>query len=352
MATQTTIAISRDDLQRAASEAALPAEQIELLWQALLRRPVQRPRPDLPHVAYYFGALLVIGAMTVFMGLAWATFGDASVLLIALGYALAFVLLGRRLWRQPDLRVPGGLLITAAVCTTPLAIYSLCRLIGLWPHGDPGAYRDYYVWVHGSWLALEIGTILAGLIALWFFRFPFLVMPIAFSLWFLSMDLTAILFGEHNFGWADRLHVSLAVGLAIVAAAWVVDCRAGRAADFAFWLYLFGLLSLTAGLWSLWQWGEAGRALFAAANVVLLLLAVLLARPLFLVFGALGLSSYLGYLSERFTNVWAFPFVLTALGVALILLGIQYQRRRARIEQAVAHALPTGIRRLLPDPDR
>jgi hypothetical protein len=310
---------------------------------------MQRPRPDLPHVAYYAGALLVIGAMTVFMGLAWSAFGDASVLLIALAYALVFVLMGRRLWRQPDLRVPGGLLIAVAVCTTPLAIYSLSHLTGLWPHGDPGAYRDYYLWVHGSWLALEIGTILAGIVALWFYRFPFLVMPIAFSLWFLSMDLTAIIYGEDDFSWVDRWHVSLAVGLAILAVAWIVDCRAGRAEDFAFWLYLFGLLSLTAGLWSLWQWGEMGRALFAAANVALLLLAVLLARPIFLVFGALGLASYLGYLSERFTNVWAFPFVLTALGVAIILLGIQYQRRRAAIEAAVARALPTGIRRLLPD---
>lgn len=348
MTTRTTIAISHDDLQWAMGEAALPAEQADLLWQTLLRRPVQRPRLDLPHVAYYAGALLVIGAMTVFMGLSWATFGDASVLLIALGYALVFTLMGRRLWQQPDFRVPGGLLITVAVCMTPLAIYSICSLIGLWPHGDPGAYQDYYLWVHGSWIALEIGTIVAGVIALWFYRFPFLVAPIAFSLWFLSIDLTAILFGEETFSWTDRLHVSLVVGALIIAAAWVVDCRAGRAEDFAFWLYLFGLLSLTAGLWSLWQWGEVGRALFALAHVVLILLAVLLARPLFLVFGALGLCSYLSYLSTQFTGVWAYPFVLSALGVAIILLGIQYQRRRGGIEQAVAHALPSAIQRILP----
>jgi hypothetical protein len=40
MATRTIIAISRDDLERAAREAALPAEQADLLWQALLRRPM------------------------------------------------------------------------------------------------------------------------------------------------------------------------------------------------------------------------------------------------------------------------------------------------------------------------
>jgi hypothetical protein len=349
MATRTTIAITRDDLAWAAGETALPAEQAELLWQTLLRRPVQRPRLDLPHVAYYAGALIVIGAMTVFMGLAWKTFGDASVLVIALGYAVVFTLIGRRLWHQPDFRVPGGLLITVAVCMTPLAVYSFCHLTGLWPHGDPGAYQDYYLWVHGSWIALELGTMIAGVVALWFYRFPFLVMPIAFSLWFLSMDLTAILFGERDFSWTDRVHVSLVVGIVIVAVAWVVDCRTGRAEDFAFWLYFFGLLSLTAGLWSLWQWGEAGRALFALANVVLLLLAVLLGRPLFLVFGALGICSYLGYLSARFTNAWAYPFVLSALGLAIILLGIQYQRRRAGIEQTVARALPSGVRRILPD---
>jgi hypothetical protein len=352
MATRTIIAISRDDLERAAREAALPAGQADLLWQALLRRPVERQRLDLPQVAYYAGALLVIGAMTIFMGLAWAAFGDASVLLIALAYAAVFAVMGWRLWRRAEYRVPGGLLVTVAVCMAPLAIYSFCRLVGWWPHGDPGTYPDYYLWVHGSWLALEIGTILVGLVALWFVRFPFLVAPIAFSLWFLSMDLTAILFGEVHFSWSDRLHVSLAVGLAIVAVAWIVDCRTRRAEDFAFWLYLFGLLALTAGLWSLWAWGEAGRAAFALVNVLFLLLAVLLARPLFLVFGALGLCAYLSYLATRFTNAWAFPFILSALGLGIILLGIQYQRRRARIEGAVARALPASVRRLLPDPDR
>jgi hypothetical protein len=45
---------------------------------------------------------------------------------------------------------------------------------------------------------MEVGTILAGSIALKFIRFPFLTFPIAFSLWYMSMDLTPLLLEETN----------------------------------------------------------------------------------------------------------------------------------------------------------
>ena len=42
---------------------------------------------------------------------------------------------------------------------------------------------------------MEMATIAAGVIALWFFRFPFLTAPTAFVLWYVSMDLTPIISG-------------------------------------------------------------------------------------------------------------------------------------------------------------
>jgi hypothetical protein len=40
---------------------------------------------------------------------------------------------------------------------------------------------------------MEVGTVAAGLVALRYFRFPFLTAPIAFALWFMSMDLTPLI---------------------------------------------------------------------------------------------------------------------------------------------------------------
>jgi hypothetical protein len=39
--------------------------------------------------------------------------------------------------------------------------------------GFSGSYRDYYVWVKGSWILMELGTIAAGSLAIWYRPFPF-----------------------------------------------------------------------------------------------------------------------------------------------------------------------------------
>ncbi|MEP6888403.1 MAG: hypothetical protein ABI945_08785 [Nitrospirales bacterium] len=48
-------------------------------------------------------------------------------------------------------------------------------------------------------MAMEVGTILAAAIALRFIRFPFLTAPIAFTLWYMSMDLTPLFFGQTEY---------------------------------------------------------------------------------------------------------------------------------------------------------
>jgi hypothetical protein len=59
--------VSRKDFSWAVSEGVISEVQAEDLWHALERLDVDRPRFDLPHVAYYLGALVVISAMTWFM---------------------------------------------------------------------------------------------------------------------------------------------------------------------------------------------------------------------------------------------------------------------------------------------
>ncbi len=130
--------ISRADLDWAASEGLLSPAQIDPLWQALAARNSSRSKFDFPHLAYYFGALIVISAMGWCMTLAWEQFGGGGLLLISTLYAVCFSLTGHTLWFKQNLRVPGGLLFTIAVCMAPLGIYGLQRMLGVWPQGDPG----------------------------------------------------------------------------------------------------------------------------------------------------------------------------------------------------------------------
>lgn len=339
--------ISKNDLHWAASQRLITSAQADQLWQALQQHHGDTPRFDFPHVAYYFGALIVIGAMGWFMTEAWERFGGGGILVIALAYALCFALAGHSLWFKKKLTVPGGLLFTMAVCMVPLAIYGLERLTGLWPQGDPGIYRGYHIWVKGSWLLMELGTVVAGLLALRFVRFPFLTAPIAFSLWYMSMDLTPLLFGKTEFTWDERLQVSVWFGLAMMVGAYLVDRRTKQ--DYAFWGYLFGLMAFWGGLSSMQSDSELSKLGYCLLNVALMVLSVLLQRRVFIVFGALGVMGYLGHLAYRvFKDSLMFPFALTLLGLLIIYLGIQYQRHRQAIEQRVLASVPPGMRRRLP----
>ena len=287
--------ISQKDLEWAASEDLLSSEQAEALWKALQERHSAQPKFDFANVLYYFGALIVISAMSWLMTLAWEKFGGGGIFIIATLYAIFFVLAGKNLWFTQNLKIPGGLLFTIAVCMTPLAIYGLERWTGFWPQGAPGSYHDYHVWVKGSWILMEVGTIIAGLVALFFIRFPFLTAPIAFSLWYMSMDLTPLLFGATSFTWHDRRWVSIWFGLAMLLFSFLIDRRTKE--DYAFWGYLFGMMAFWGGLSLMKSGSELNKFLYCLLNVGLIFISVILQRRVFIVFGALGVYGYLGHLA-------------------------------------------------------
>ncbi len=342
-----TRAVGRHDLERAVAGGVLEAAQAEALWQFLGSEPQSlRPRFDLVHVLWYAGALLVIGAMGLFTTLAFAKLGGGVLALIALAYAAVFMAAGQRLWHR-GLRIPGGLLIAVAVTMAPLFTYGVQDALGWWTHADPGNYRDFYIWIKASWLPMELATIAAGVVALHFWRFPFLIAPIAFALWFMSMDLTPWVFGEGWDSWDQRRIVSLWFGLAMLVVAWAVDVRAR--ADFAFWLHLFGLLAFWGGLTLLDSQSELGKAFYCLINLVLLVLALFLQRRAYAVFGALGVAAYLCHLAgEVFRDSLLYPFALSLIGVLIIVAGLWLHRRQAALEQALAERLPPALEALRP----
>ena len=338
--------ISKEDLNWAADQGVISREQADRLWSVFSSRPRTGNVFDLAHVAYYFGALIVISAMGWFMTLGWERFGGGGIFLISAAYALCFIFAGRELWFKRELIVPGGLLFTLAVWMTPLAVYGLERMIGFWPQSDPGTFRDFHEWIRGSWILMELSTILTGLIALRFIRFPFLTFPVAFTLWYMSMDLTPLLAGS-PFTWRARLWVSAIFGLVVLIIAYVVDHRSKN--DYAFWLYLFGLMAFWGGLSLMESGSESKKFLYCLINVGLMVFAVLLDRKVFIVFGSLGVFGYLEHLSwSVFKDSMLFPFALTFIGILVIYCGIKYQRHQVRIAAAIFRLIPPGMRRFLP----
>ncbi|MND56080.1 hypothetical protein D3C80_471760 [compost metagenome] len=338
--------ITARDLHQAVQAGILKPGQDQALWAWLQNRPEQQASFQLAHIVYYFGALLIISAMGWLLTEAWMRIGNHALLAMAVIYMLLFTLAGRALW-QRGLQIPGGLLGAVAVGLTPLLVFATEQLTGLWVLGDAqNDYHQYYTLVQGGWLAMEVATVLVGLAMLRLLPFPFIVMPMAIALWFMSMDLTEVLYGE-RFDWAQRQRVSVWFGLVALLGALWIDGRTQK--DFAFWGYLAGLLAFWGGLSLMDSDSEWSKAAYCLVNLGLMGLAVLLRRPLFMVFGALGVAGYLGYLAHHvFADSLLFALVLTLLGLGLIGLGIAYQKRREALTSALRASLPPGLVRFLP----
>jgi hypothetical protein len=337
--------IRRRHLERAVSEGLLSASQAERLWEFLQGELDDTPGFRATHILYYLGGMMAIGAMTLFMTLGWERFGGWGMLGIAFAYmAFGLWLTDRLVARR--LAVPAGITAVFVVAITPLAIYGLQVGSGWWAEGF--AYRQYHTRIDWRWLFMELGTLAVALGVLWRYRLPFLVMPVALTLWYMSMDLAPFLFGVDDVDWSLRRYVSLCFGLLMILLAFWVDLRSSGTRDYPFWLYLFGVVAFWGGLSLLDADSELGRLFYLVVNLVMIATGALLGRRVFAVFGALGAAGYLGHLAyDVFEDSLLFPFALTLLGFAVIYLGLLWQRHEQRISVRLRAILPEDVRRLL-----
>ena len=336
--------ITRKNLQEAVDASILSEQQAEQLIDFLQSRADIGPSFNFTHVLYYLGGLIAIAAMSLFMTLGWEAFGGWGIFFISLAYAGVGLKLSGS-FQTRGYAIPAGICATFVVALTPLAIYGIQQGLGIWP--DESVYRDYHVYVKWNWLYMELGTLMVGVIMAWRYRYPFLIMPIAFTLWYMTMDITAII-AEGDITWELRKLVSMYSGLLVVGLAFWVDFRSRSKADYAFWLYLFGVLAFWSGLSLQESDSELSKFLYFLINLVLIGSGVILVRRVFVVFGALGACFYLGHLAwDVFKDSLLFPIVLTAIGLMIIYLGVLWQKNETVLTRKMRSFLPQSLREFL-----
>jgi len=351
------MAYTESDLRAATAAGVLDGPQLARLLEFLRTHHASgigeaappAPRFDVAHLLWYAGALIVMTAMGLFSTLAFSQMGGRALAVTALIYAAAFTTAGHYLWHNKGLRTPGGLLIAIAVSMAPLAVYGIQDELGLWGEfGKPGTVQGFYEWINSGWIFMEIAAIVAALIALRYYPFPFIVMIIGVALWFMSMDLARwFVAGKADADWELRRHISLWFGLATLVVAWIVDYR--RRGDFAFWLHLFGMLAFWGAVSSTSGGTALDKALYCGLNVLLLFVAVFVGRRIYAVCGVIGISFYLTDLAGRvFRDSLLFPFALSLIGVGVIAAGLLYYRHRTAISSWLETTLPPAMKRLRP----
>ncbi|MCL2022531.1 MAG: DUF2157 domain-containing protein [Betaproteobacteria bacterium] len=338
--------LKRSLLDEAAQRGLIAPGQVESLWVFLSERAADTPSFRFTHILYYLGGLIAIGAMTLFMTLGWERFGGWGLFFIAITYAVAGLLLTEFLLNCLKLPIPSGITAAFVVALAPLAIYGAQVGLGLWAEGR--VYREYHTHIDWRWILMELGTLAAGAAMLWRYRLPFLVMPIAVTLWYMSMDLAPFLFGNADTTWNLRKLVSLWFGLLIVLLAFWVDIRTRHEKDYPFWLYLFGVLAFWGGLSMMDSDSELNKFIYLCINLLMIGVGAMLSRRVFAVFGGLGSAGYVGHLAHQvFKDSMLFPFVLTIIGLGVIYLGILWQRHEQDISSRLRALLPVPLQELV-----
>jgi hypothetical protein len=279
------------------------------------------------------GTLLLVGAHAWWSTSAYETLGIGAVLALTLAWQLGFLVAAEWARRNRVVVLEAGFAAIVAFYT-PLTAYCLERALGF--DFRSRDFHDFYPYVSGGWVWMELAAIAVALLLLVRYRRPFLGLPLTLFTGFLAIDAGTRALG----GWEHERSVQqtvLAVGIALLAAGVALDYRGWR--RFAFWPHL-GSVSLVA--WG-FDWlcdGRHALALFLAAALALAL-GVWLARTTHLAAGGI-----LGWAALSVSAHGAlFPFLLMVGGVGFVVLAIWLARADSPLRRFLAG-------RTLPAPQR
>jgi hypothetical protein len=281
------------------------------------------------------GSGLLIGAHAWWSTQGYESLGIGVVLGLTLVWQLGFIVAAEWARRKHHGLLEAGF-ATIVAFYTPLAVYSIERLLGF--HFERDDFDDFYPYVSGGWVWMELVAIAAAVLLLARYRRPFLMLPLTLFVGFLSIDASARAGG----GWDETGSVETSVlvcGLALVAAGVVLDYRGWR--RFAFWPHLAGVWLI---VWSLSMFCDGHQTVaFLISASIAFVLGAWLARVLYLAIGgvlgwvALGVSAH-GAL---------FPFILMLGGLAFIGFAVWLARSDSPIRRWLAdRGLPAPQRDL------
>ena len=303
-------------LKRGVEEEIISQQQAEQLSQLYKKESIF----TISNLLIYFGGLSAIGSVTFFITMGFLKYGYISVIFSTILFFITFLMVLDRVENV----VAKGVVATMIVFLTPLFVYGVLGYFGMW---DIKHYPNYYKIIDKNYLLLEISTILASIFMLKKIKYPFLILPIAFSLWFMSMDITELIFDKLSF--ENRRVISLIFGFYTTILAYYID---NKKSEYSFWLYLFGVIMFWSGLTFTHSSSEFAKFVYFLINIVLLLIGVVIKRKVFLTFGSLGVIVYFFHLSELFRNSFIFVYMVTFMGIAFVWIGSRFDKYEEKIK--------------------
>lgn len=336
--------ISKSILLQAQDDQVLSPGQANALWSYLEQHCERANAFSVANMLYYLGGMMAILAMSLFMAAGYEVFEERGIMVLAFCYGLLAFWLAERAKGKGQSALC-GIYAVLTIVQVPLFVFGLISPSGV-------DYQSYHLTVNEQWLILEMSTLIAAGAALYRFKLPFLLMPVAVTLWYMSMDIAPALFSI-SYDWEFRCTVSAIWGLFILTFAFYVDLRNKQQADFAFWIYLSGSLSFSLGSAFL-SFAFDGVAELIAIGVVVVLhvllmfAGIVLVRRQLVAFGSLGVFACLSYLAfDVFENSDWWWLALTIAGFTVVYIGHLWQRHENAISLYCQRKTPELVRRLV-----
>jgi hypothetical protein len=305
---------NKKEIVKASKQIGLTDSQIDNLWHALEEARKNKRK------SLFLNALLYFGAIIVFLSMTWfytAHLESSYSLVISTVYALVFFSTGFYLWYAKKLKLPGGTLCSLGIIMIPLVIYSLQNTLNWWP-ASSNEYIGFTRAAHGSWLPVEICTLVITCLILYFVRFPFITALLYINLSFISADAIYLFSDPNSKEYLYYCIASIAIGGFLNVLAFLLYKKDRK--DFGFWAYLVGMLFFWGGL-TCWDMDtEWEYFLYFLINFACILSSSFFHRKIFIVFGSLGIIYYISHLANKFADSLIFSYAIGAIGFLMIIL--------------------------------
>jgi hypothetical protein len=244
-----------------------------------------------------------------------------------------------------------------AILLAPTVIFALQFLQGDWPGGTSALLASELLsGIDPRWLAMELAALVTCVGLLCWLRLPFLILPTAFILWIIGMDVVpSLIMQGHSF--ADismtssveemRKGFTLIVGLVLVTLGLYADLNRHPVGErFAFWAYFAGLMAFCTAVPLLLNNQWPGKLMYLVVHVGLVMIGAILGRRVFEVFGGIGITLVMVDMAwEIFRDGLAVVSALTLLSLALLAIGLWWWRHEPAVSARLRDLLPRDMQK-------
>lgn len=333
---------NKNDLKDAEKVNIISKDQRLAMLDLFKNSSMSHKSLNLSNSLFYVGGLLSIFAMTIFMKLAFDYISAYGTAILSIIYFFGGLKYSEHLKSESNL-TPAGILATFSLVNFPLFIFSILYIIYPDVAIFSNDYRLFFEKINSWFIIIELSTISMGLYLIYRLKYSFLMMPISFCFWFISIDIIDILFDTEI-----SLHIrnsAILIGSLMTTIGIYIDSKNKSFNDYSIWLYIFGFIPAWVAI-MVFSPGDLIQFAIFSINMFFIFFGSLIKRKVFVVCGSIGSYMYITDLVfSIFKDYWFILSVFLVIsGFILIKFGLYLSKNENLIMNKLEPYVPNFIK--------